>query len=204
MFKVLLFDLNDTVLRHDYFGMFITGLKHLKLGIIPALVKAKKCKDIYSLGRISSHEFFEKVLHKKHKDLIDLARSLYRQHIYENPGILDLIYDLRKMGYRTVMLAGDGFESVYFKRKDFFLDEYFEKIIATCDLGILKNNPLFYKKALHLINASPEDCLFIDNQLNYIKAARKAGIKSIRFRSLKKLKKDLERALEKKTLKLYP
>ena len=63
------------------------------------------------------------------------------------------------------------------------------------DLGIDKKDPSGYKKLAGILKERPENILLIDDTLEKIEAAKKAGFQTIQFISNKKLFKDLNNKL---------
>ncbi len=194
--KFLLFDLNDTVLRHRHFNIFIKNTRIFGFKIFKALKEFNKLKYDYGEGKLSDRQIAEKVLESanKNKKLAKEVTKIYRSNVVEMPHMLDLLKQLKEgKRYKIVLLAGDGVEGIIFKRKKFQLDKYFDKIICTSDLGIHKDNKKFYEISLQMIKAEPEECLFIDDNKKFIATAESLGIKTIRFQGARKLKRELKR-----------
>jgi HAD superfamily hydrolase (TIGR01509 family) len=56
-----------------------------------------------------------------------------------------------------------------------------------------KNNPDTYRKILNQIEAIPEECLFIDDRLMFLDAAKEVGLNTIQFEDSNQLRAGLER-----------
>ena len=58
-------------------------------------------------------------------------------------------------------------------------------------MGHRKPEPEIYQKVLARIRLKPEETVFIDDVMKFVKGARAAGMHAIRFRNKKQLIKDL-------------
>lgn len=59
------------------------------------------------------------------------------------------------------------------------LDGYFDCIVISSILGVTKPNPKMYQTALNELELSPQEVIFIDDNLQNCRGAMKLGIKSI-------------------------
>lgn len=57
----------------------------------------------------------------------------------------------------------------------------FSIVVISGDVGLLKPDPKIFKYLLEKLNAKPEDCVFIDDNLNNLESASKFGIKTLKF-----------------------
>lgn len=204
--KFILFDLNDTILKHRHFNIIIKSAKIFGFKLFRALKEFNKLKYEYGKGKLSDKQIAEKVLQAANKDkkFAKEVTRIYRSNVVEMPEMLDLLKKLKSIKeknernkikyerkYKIILLAGDGIEGIIFKRKQFKLDKYFDKIICTSDLGIHKDNQKFYKSSLKMIKARPKECLFIDDNKKFIATAESCGIRTIMFRGARSLKREL-------------
>ena len=63
--------------------------------------------------------------------------------------------------------------------------------VYSFDVGVRKPEKEIYEIAMQRANAKPQECLFIDDLLENIQAAKQIGIEGIHFRSSEQLKEDL-------------
>ena len=63
--------------------------------------------------------------------------------------------------------------------------------VYSFDVGVRKPEKEIYEIAMQRANANPQECLFIDDLLENIQAAKQIGIEGIHFRSSEQLKEDL-------------
>jgi FMN phosphatase YigB (HAD superfamily) len=107
-----------------------------------------------------------------------------------NQPLLNYVLELRK-NYKTAMLSNIGKNALgdWFKRG--FLEQYFEVIVGSGDIGFAKPEPEAYKITLDRIGVEANECIFIDDRQPYIEGGKALGMKTILFTSLEQLKQDL-------------
>jgi len=66
-------------------------------------------------------------------------------------------------------------------KKKFKIYYIFDHIFNSAEMGLVKPNPKFFKYTLKKLKAKPKECLFIDNNPENIKAAKKIGFSVILF-----------------------
>lgn len=141
-----------------------------------------------------------KMLHKmdyfeSNRELMLISKTI---HAMFNPKILARNIVPVKAGFDLVKLCGsvrnkDGsmknnnwvfsnwddlsFDIFYKKNKAYF--SYFEEIIISGHIRLIKPRPEAYKYLLETYELDPRDCILIDDQEVNIKGARKCGIKTI-------------------------
>ncbi len=68
-----------------------------------------------------------------------------------------------------------------------FLLPLFKNIFSASKLGIDKKEPLSYETLAKMIGLEPKDIIYIDDNLDNIRAAQKAGVKCIHYENNAKL-----------------
>ena len=61
------------------------------------------------------------------------------------------------------------------------LDPYFKQKLVSGDIGLRKPDPEIYAYTLKALGVSGEDCLFVDNSVENLRAAEAFGITPILF-----------------------
>jgi 2-haloacid dehalogenase len=73
-----------------------------------------------------------------------------------------------------------------------FLD-WFDPLVISGELGLVKPDPDIFFHLLELINKKPGDCLFVDDSRQNIRLAEELGFYCIHFQSPGQLRSDLEK-----------
>ena len=99
-----------------------------------------------------------------------------------NPGMLDLIREVRRDGYRTALLTNNVKEWEPLWRSMLPVDELFETVVDSAFVGCRKPDPRIYHLTLERVDLPPEACIFIDDMEINCQAAEEIGIHAVHFR----------------------
>lgn len=149
---------------------------------------------LYSVGKISEKNLIKKYIQQK-KLNITLSEyiSLFKQGISPISGMDKILAKLNKK-YFLAALINEGIEWADYKFEISDFKKYFKIIITSGHLKCAKPDLNFFKKSLKIINANPDECIFIDDQKINCEAAESIGIKSIVFTNSKQLIEDLRKS----------
>ncbi len=112
--------------------------------------------------------------------------------IKEIPGMLHLVETLQKKGlltplFATVTEVDDWAEPI---EKTGYYD-YFHPLFLSHQMGLSKPDPKAYEHVLKGLALPADACLFIEDQLESVQAAKEAGMDAILFENLEQLKREL-------------
>jgi len=143
-------------------------------------------------GEIPIKEFFKKYFKKK------INRKQMRKIIKIWTNTWKLSTEMKKLvkklkkNYRLAILSNsDSLNSQNYEKKGWY--KYFDVLILSHKLGVRKPQKKIYDIAIKKLNVKPKECLFIDNQEECLKPARKIGMKTVLFKSKLQLKKELRK-----------
>lgn len=194
-FDVVLFDIGGVLLtngwdrteRADVFGRF---------GIDADDYNARQ-RDLYVLwdtGRITAEEFLNVTVFYKPRPF---TRDAYWTAVLEQSkilpngamGILEEIAASKK--YLVGALNNEPRETNEYRFEHFGLNRYLRVRLSSCYLGLHKPDLAYYRRALDILDTSPERILFIDDRTENVAAAQQVGIHTLRFEDDKKLRTEL-------------
>lgn len=91
------------------------------------------------------------------------------------PGAKEFCEDAKKKGYRLYVLsnASDAFYRYF---PGFAPLDYFDGIVVSCDIHIIKPDIRIYRHLLEQYALLPEECFFIDDKADNVKGAKDAGM----------------------------
>ncbi|HWR12532.1 MAG TPA: HAD family phosphatase [Rectinemataceae bacterium] len=104
-----------------------------------------------------------------------------------NPETVDIIMRLKERGRRLLILSNmneEGKECMLGRARSSGGKDWiapFDEILLSCDLKLMKPEPEIYRACLKLADASPEECVFIDDTVANVEAARALGMHAIHF-----------------------
>ncbi|WP_027338863.1 HAD family hydrolase [Halonatronum saccharophilum] len=133
----------------------------------------KKYKEA-SLGMITSAKFWE-CFGLENLDQEYLSSSLR----FDNESLR--IPQKYKNEFSFAIISNDVAEWSKILRNMYKIDNYFSHSVISGDVGIRKPDLEIYNIFLDKTNALPEECIFIDDNIKNLKAAKKLGIYTIYF-----------------------
>lgn len=147
-------------------------------------------------GKFSNEEFLKKLMEKtgSQKDL-EGFRKLYFSSYYPMTDVQEFAKNLGKK-FEIVLLTNfsDGFDEA---NKRWKLEKIFgDKIFVSGKLKMRKPHEDIYLYTLDKLGKKPEEVVFIDDNPEFIETAKRLGMHTILFKSLKQVEKDLESILQ--------
>lgn len=71
------------------------------------------------------------------------------------------------------------------------LEKYFDEIIVSSEVGIVKPSPEIFQLTLQKLVVDPSEAVFIDDNIRHVSGAKEVGIQAIEFKSASQLKNEL-------------
>lgn len=87
--------------------------------------------------------------------------------------------ELRAEGYKTALVTNNFLEVRSAWRKLFPVDELFDVVVDSSEVGMRKPNPAIFHHALELLATKPERAIFLDDFEGNVAAAARLGIKGV-------------------------
>lgn len=173
------------------------------LGLSPDGI-TEKVKDIhrdYYSGKYSRDSFWRAILDHLHlKETAEInitALSDAYVHSYEvYQDVLDFIVQLRPT-YRIGLLSNLTPEMKGHIQENHNLSTYFDLEIYSCDPDVQtkKPDPKMFRVMLEKLNLEPEECVFIDDSPQNIKAAVDIGMKTLLFKDRNQFFNDINKCI---------
>ncbi|MBD3281025.1 HAD-IA family hydrolase [Candidatus Dojkabacteria bacterium] len=89
------------------------------------------------------------------------------------------VFQLQEKEYETVIATHQEKYRLKYIKETMKLDRVFERIYSSCNLGIKKNNPDFFRTILSDYGLKPEEAVFFDNDKKNIESAKSLGIDAV-------------------------
>jgi epoxide hydrolase-like predicted phosphatase len=94
--------------------------------------------------------------------------------------IVDRIRELRAEGYRVGLITNNVREGAAAWRSLVPVDELFEVVVDSSEVGMRKPNPAIFHHALELLGGvDPTEAVFLDDTATNVEGARRAGLAAI-------------------------
>jgi putative hydrolase of the HAD superfamily len=156
---------------------------------LASLTESEGTNPLFELecGRIPESEFMALMSRQLSEDLgreiefHDLGDRFF-EALHPNEGMIDLIREVRRNGYRTALLTNNVREWEPQWRSMLPVDELFETVVDSAFVGCRKPDPRIYELTLDRVGLPPEACIFVDDTEVNCEAAEELGIRSVHFR----------------------
>jgi putative hydrolase of the HAD superfamily len=111
-------------------------------------------------------------------DIAELKREV-REHVRFLPGAEQFLRALHARGLDPVLVTNAHRGVLEIKMEQTGLAQYFRRIVSSHDFGVPKEHPEFWSHLQALLAFDPARCLFVDDSISVLKAARAHGIGQI-------------------------
>jgi putative hydrolase of the HAD superfamily len=92
-----------------------------------------------------------------------------------DPAVLEVVRTLRRRGWRVGLLT-NATSRLDSDLASLGLRQELDAVINSSDLGVAKPDPEVFRLACRVMDASPEDCVFVDDRWENVSAAREVGM----------------------------
>ncbi len=194
----IIFDLGGVILDIDIIGV-IEKFKQIGIGPFEnkfGIINGNSIFKEYEVGKISTFEFRNELRKFSKSEFSDeqfdqIWNSIILNFPKENISIVEKL----KTEYKTFLMSNtnalhcDYFNNLLGKQSNYHnLDQLFEKVYYSHDLGMRKPEPCFYELILIENNLNPKSTLFVDDFQENIEAAAALGLQTIHIKEGTKLK----------------
>ncbi len=131
-----------------------------------------------SLGDITSFKFWKELGFKDAYPKIE--KEFLNRCFNIDPEFNEIAKNLKK-NYKMTYFSNDLKDWSSFLRSKFNLNEIFDVIIISGEVGYRKPDNNIFQILFERTQSLPEDCIFVDDKLKNLRVAAKLGIKTIRF-----------------------
>jgi 2-haloacid dehalogenase len=108
-------------------------------------------------------------------------------------GSVEVLEELRVAGYELHALTNWSAETFPFARERFAFLGWFESILVSADVGLIKPDPAIFELLLERIGRSPTECIYIDDNPKNVAAAAAVGFDGIAFADSAQLRHEFGR-----------
>ncbi len=152
-------------------------------------LRSDPVSDRLERGQATEKEFYDAVRRAFGVELEDEEiQSVYDGILGESmPGMADLIGDLQARGIRVIGLS--NISPGHLKLIQSYPEvKALEDLVASCLTSYRKPEPEAYREALARIGTEAWETLFVDDQLENVEGARRAGLPAVVFRGAEALR----------------
>jgi FMN phosphatase YigB (HAD superfamily) len=201
MIKNIIFDLGNVLLRfkpNEFLLRFTNDKKYIEEFVI----KVTRSKTWLELDRgtkpleIARNTFISK--YPKEKDFVELFFDQWMDMLTPIKENIEILQELKELDYKSYILSNFIKEAFSYVNSKYSFFSLFDGQIVSGVENVIKPEKEIYELLINRYSLIPEECLFIDDVLFFLKPAKKLGIKTIWNRPKTDLREEL------KKLKILP
>ncbi|GAB3641337.1 HAD family hydrolase [Spirosoma arcticum] len=151
--------------------------------------------NTYETGKITLDEYLDTVVfsHPRSFSRDEFKAFMFAESV-ELPGMLAWLMEWKRTRchFRVIAVNNEGRELNQYRIAKFNLHEVFDAFVSSCEVGMVKPDPGIWRLAMGIAQAKPEQCVFIDDRIMLVRAARKLGIKAHHHETFEMTKQLLE------------
>lgn len=195
--KGIIFDLGGVLIKE--FGSEFIEYAGRKLKTRPEKLRKviQKEEGILQRGEETSLQFWHRVCGKlktecpSDKVLQTLWVKPYKQYVQVKKEMVDFIKRLGK-NYKLAILSNTIKEHSQINRKR-KLFNYFDKVLLSDEIELRKPERKFFNEASNRLGIPFKNLIFVDDEMRWVKVARRYGLNAVLFKDRKQLQNTLKR-----------
>lgn len=151
-----------------------------------------KFADDFTKGKIDEKTFWGRVCGELDKPLPEtpsLWSNAFGALYHPRAEMFSMVSSLQEAGFKTALLSNTEVSSVQlFHQQKHGL---FDVLVFSCMEGTAKPERKIYEIAIERLGTTPEQTVYIDDNPEFIKAAKQTRLNTILFQNIEQLKKEL-------------
>lgn len=182
MYKSIIFDFFD-VIRTDAYKTWLN--KHG----FPLAGEFLRAVQLMDRGDIESDAFLE-ILREITGQPVGVILREMETGAKIDYAVLAIIEKLRER-YSIGLLSNASSSFLRGLLKDHDLEKYFDEIVISSEVGLIKPSPEAFHHILSKLRVEPDEALFIDDNIHNVQGAQQVGIAAIHFTRADILEREL-------------
>jgi len=190
MIKAIIFDVGGVYMEGSSVDFINRSYKILGIEKTIASSNGVVFDENYNKGLISHEDCFRKFFNVPvSEDQMRKIEDVWTTTWAPTEEMLTLVKSLKKKYTLAILSNSDLLNSTKYTERGWY--SYFNPIILSHELGIIKPDIRIYEVALAKLGIPSNQCVFIDDQEKVLIPARELGMETILFKSIDQLKEEL-------------
>ncbi len=203
MYKNILFDIGNVLITVEYKRAFNKLSKYMNEQTIELVTMGqdgfvKEIRDdqvLFETGKITMPEFFMKIKGKFNLKMnVEQFEDVWCSMFSRKKDVLQFAEELSKK-YKIFLLSNTNETHINHLIDALPVFNFISGAAFSHEIGYLKPESNYYYEAMRKLEIKAEESIFIDDLELNVNAANEAGITSLKFENLVKLKKDIEKII---------
>lgn len=151
--------------------------------------------NVWEMGKISIDDYLDTVVFNKKRNF---SREEFKEFMFEQseqlPDMLPWMIKWKNKheNIKVISLNNEPRELNQYRINKFKLHDLFDAFISSCEVGMRKPDPGIFLLACGIAQAKPEECIYFDDRIMLVEAAKKTGIHAYHHTDFKSTKKIIE------------
>lgn len=197
MIRTVFFDLGNVLLRVDKQRILseFARLPGLSLPVVRRLAESP-VEQAFEKGLIDTDEYIDRLNRECGLNQpITMAAliDIWQKPFEEIPAVCELIPVLKRQ-VRLILLSNTNELHIRAVRGITDILDEFDALVLSYEVKSRKPDAAIYHKALEISGHDVSECLFVDDLMENVRAARRLGIRSHRFTTVAKLRRFFQAA----------
>lgn len=196
MIKNVIFDVGRVLLKYNP-KKFMEHLGYSSSDIedMAKLIFSSDTWQELDRGTLTNDEAIEYFIgekpHLKHE--IEYVMKNWKDHLTPIEDNASIIGQLKDKGHKLYIISNFHKEAFEYLRDKYEFFGYFDDIIISADVKLLKPDKKIYLHLINKYNLIPEECVFIDDMEMNIDAAKSLGMNTIWYKDNVSVKDELKK-----------
>lgn len=151
--------------------------------------------NVWEMGKISIDDYLDTVIFNKKRNF---SKKDFKDFMLEQseqlPEMLPWMIKWKQKheNVKVISINNEPRELNEYRINKFRLHDFFDAFVSSCEVGMRKPDPGIFLLALGIAQAKPEECIYFDDRIMLVEAAKKVGIHAHHHKDFQSTKKIIE------------
>ncbi|MEO9020559.1 MAG: HAD-IA family hydrolase [Ginsengibacter sp.] len=151
--------------------------------------------NVWEMGKVSMDDYLDTVVFKEKRNF---SREDFKEFMFSVSTLLPetlpwmIEWKNKHEDIKVISINNEPRELNQYRIATFKLHNFFDAFISSCEVGMRKPDPGIFLLALGIAQAKPEECIYFDDRVMLVEAARKVGIHAYHHQDFESTRKIIE------------
>jgi putative hydrolase of the HAD superfamily len=151
--------------------------------------------NVYEMGKITLDDYLDTVIFKQKRNF---SREEFKDFMFSQSRQLDHMlpwmvkWKKEHPEIKVISINNEPRELNEYRINTFNLHTFFDAFVSSCEVGMRKPDPGIFLLALGIAQVKPDECLYFDDRIMLVEAAKKVGIHAHHHKTFEETKRIIE------------
>lgn len=151
--------------------------------------------NVYEMGKITLDDYLDTVIFKQKRNF---SREEFKDFMFAQSRQLDHMlpwmvkWKKEHPEMKVISINNEPRELNEYRINTFNLHTFFDAFVSSCEVGMRKPDPGIFLLALGIAQVKAEECLYFDDRIMLVEAAKKVGIHAHHHKTFEETRKIIE------------